>query len=565
MKKLKRVETHFKARAVALFRRTKLWWVRHDRQNRVKWRAANALAAVLILSSVLIPVAQHILTNNRYKLSQDTLNLVGKHNQALANKLRFNSKTQTYEFNKDAIKEFNPTEALQAQVGGADDKTKSLYALDVAANPKEGMTYYDVNSKLSFKLTPQFSSLSGKTEQGRIVYPLDNGPQAVYTLKNNGLKEDIVVTNNKHDTLSFSYTLDLPKSLQAKQLPDGSGGIGIYGPDPVLFSNMSYGSDQDKQAVEKAREKAEKTTLIFGIPAPIITTLNNAKKGNASARFELRDNILTVVAENLKGIKGSYSIDPSVVVTSTSDFANGNNEGGIDFSTADQIARGNLTGGSVGSWNSATANSLTTPRALFGAIAYNGYIYVIGGGDTNGNYLTSVEYAKITSAGTLSGNSCGTAVTWCSGGNVATANLSTNVTAYNGYLYSFDGQLSSTTLGNGVQYARICDGTITTNGCSAGANNIGKPGTWASANTGATYSVRFGSTTIVYNGFMYVLGGCLQIYNGFVTGNCFTLDNNIYRAAINVDGKLGAWSSITPSTSFSARFMHASLVYNNYM
>lgn len=540
------------------------WWVRNDRKYRVKWRVANVFTALLIVSSVVIPVIQTTLTNRRYRLSQDTLNLVGQNNQALASKLTYNPKTQTYEFNKEAIKEYNPVDAMQEQAGGADEKTKSLYALDVPANPKTGVTYHDVNSQLSFKLVPQFSSLPGKTEQGRVVFPLDGGPQAVYTLKNNGLKEDIVVTNGKQNTLRFTYKLELPKSLEAKQLPGGSGAIGIYSADPTLFTNMSYGSDKDRELVEKARENAEKTNLVFGIPAPVISA-KDGKLGNAYAHFELRGDQLTVVAENLSSIKGTYSIDPSVVITASSDFTNGNNEGNIDFTTSGQIGRAGLTGGTLGTWGAATANNLTTARSSFASAVYNGFIYVIGGRDTSGNVLQSVEYAKISTSGTLSSNSCGTSTTWCSGGNIGTVVDMNAAVAYNGYLYSFEGRLSTTVIGTDVRYARICDGTITTNGCSAGANNAGKPGTWASANTGAAYSSRFGHAAVAYNGFVYVLGGCTSDYNGIITGNCFALDNSIYRATVQGDGKLGAWSAVTPATSFSARFSHSSAIYNGFM
>ena len=539
------------------------WWCKQDRKYQVKWRLANACLALLIVLTVAIPVVQNTFTNRRYKLSQDTLNLVGDNNQALASKLKYNAQTQTYEFNKEAIKEYNPLDSLQKQVGSADEKTKLLYSLDVPTDPKKGVTYHDVNSQLSFKLIPQFTSLPGKTEQGRIVFPLDNGPQAVYTLKNNGLKEDIVVTDSKHDTLRFMYSLELPKSLEARQLPDGSGGIGLYAADPTLFSNMSYGSDNDRKLIEKARENAEKTNLVFGIPAPVIIT-KEGKAGTSNTRFELRGNQLTVVAENLKSIEGVYSIDPSVVITSATDFSNGNNEGNIDFSTSGQISRAGLTGGTVGSWGTATANSLITPRSHFGSVAYNGYIYLIGGRDANNVTLQSVEYAQISSNGTLSSNSCGTAVTWCSGGNTGRAASTLPAVAYNGYLYSFEGWLSTTAVGTDVRYARICDGTITTDGCSAGVNNVGKPGTWASANTGAAYSSRFGHGAVVYNGYMYVLGGCNSNFNG-VAVNCVSMNNTIYRAAINAGGTLAAWSNVTPGTSFTARFGHGAVVYNGYM
>lgn len=520
-------------------------WHRKDKQYGLPWRVANGLAALLIMVSIAMPVVSQMQKGKWYQLSSATLDLVGKSNTALASKLTYNQQTQVYEFNKQAVKEFNPADALTKQVGGASKDSKSLYALDVAQDIKKGVTYHDVNSQLSFKLLPQFGSLPGKSEQGRIVFPLNGGTQAVYTLKNNGLKEDIVVSKNKKDTLNFAYKLQLPKTLEARMIPDGNGAVGIYSGDPTLFSNMSYGSDKDRAAVEKAREKSAKTNLVFGIPAPVITT-KDSKPTTATAHFELKGDDLTVVAQHLQTLTAPYSIDPSVVVTSTSDFASGNNESNIDFPT-DQINRGGLTGGSVGAWGSAGGN-LTTPRYAAGATVYNSFIYVLGGVAGGTGSTGSVEYAKINNNGTLSTNTCGTAVTWCSGGT-ATASRSSSAVSYNGYLYSFTGGSGAGgTLGNAVDYAKI--------------NTDGSVGTWNSANTGAAYPARYGQAAAVSNGYMYVLGGCIALSGA---QNCPTIDNTVYKAAISANGTLGAWVSANTGAAFTARFNFSTVVYNGYM
>jgi hypothetical protein len=554
------------------------WWRKQDRKYQLKWRLANAGLALLIVLSVAIPVVQNTLTNRRYKLSQDTLNLVGSNNRALASKLKYNTKSQTYEFNKEAIKEYNPLDSLQKQVGSADDKTKLLYSLDVPSDPKKGVTYHDVNTQLSFKLVPQFTSLPGKTEQGRIVFPLDNGPQAIYTLKNNGLKEDIVVTSNKHDTLRFTYNLELPKSLEARQLPDGSGGIGLYSADPTLFSNMSYGSDNDRELIEKARENAEKTNLVFGIPTPIITT-KEGKAGSSSARFELRDNQLTVVAENLKTIQGAYSIDPSVVITSATDFEAGNNEGNIDLSTSGQISRAGVTGGTIGSWSAQTAlpGGTTSVGGAYGV--YNGYVYVVQGTTT-----AAAKYAKLNTNGTIGAWSNGTPFpstrsfpasfvyngylyavggvggintvdttiyvkldtngsglmgSWQTASTVfTTARSNAAAVAYNGYVYLSGGN-TLTTYYDDVQYAPILA--------------TGNLGSWTTLSGTPLPSTRNEHYMTVYNGFLYVAGG----YNG-------AANSNVAYARINEDGTLSSWTSTTSLVSTSSNYRGRALVYNGY-
>jgi hypothetical protein len=518
------------------------WWLAYDRKYGLKWRAANIAAAMLIVSTVAIPVIQNNLTNRRYRLSTDTLNLVGDNNQALSSKLKYNSQTQTYEFNKEAIKEYNPAEAMQKQAGGADENTKLLYSLDVPMDPKKGVTYHDVNSQLSFKLIPQFTSLPGKTEQGRIVFPLDNGPQAVYTLKNNGLKEDIVVTKAKQDTLRFTYNLELPKSLEAKQLPDGSGAIGIYSADPTLFNNMSYGSDKDRELVEKARENAAKTNLVFGIPAPVITA-KDSKTGSATARFEHRGNQLTVVAEKLTSIKSSFSIDPSVIVTSTADFTDGNNEGNIDFSTSGQINRAGLTGGTVGSWTQVNtgvnAYNGTNGASSPAAVAYNGYLYTAGGRyNNNTNQVTNMQYALICTGSNSGVGGCGATPgsigTWTNTNNPVTRQQ-TAMIAHNGYLYIVGGDISADVL----QYAKV--------------NANGSVGVWQTNNT--TYTTNRTSPGVVtFGNYIYVFGG------GIFGGTNFL--NDIQYAPFKADGSIGSWQTSTTTITDTSSYQADS--YNGY-
>ncbi len=381
-----------------------VWWSRQNKHYGLKWRVANFAAALLVLLSVLLPVVLNIIQQNRYLLSDTAAQLVGKTDQRLAKQLTYDSKTGTYQFNKDAIKptDTNPLTQLKNQVGTADGtkKDKSLYALDVPTDMSQGVTYHDINSQLSFSLVPQYKGASAKEVQGHLVFPLDGGNQAVYTLKNNGLKEDIVVPKVTQDTMTFSYDLKLPKTLEAKVIPNSGGAIGIYSADPALFGNITYSSDKDQANVTKARENGDKTTLVFGLPAPVIKAQAGKSIGSASARFALSGNQLSVIATGLSGIKIPITIDPSVVVTSTSDFqAAGNNEGNIGFGTAGQASRGGLTGGSAsGGWTATTG--FTTGRYAHTSVAYNGYLYIMGG--TNGSALNDVQYAPINANGASS-------------------------------------------------------------------------------------------------------------------------------------------------------------------
>lgn len=80
-------------------------------------------------------------------------------------------------------------------------------------------------------------------------------------------------------------------------------------------------------------------------------------------------------------------------MTSTSDFMSG---GGDNISyEGDAIARAGVTGGSIGAYISTSSGSYTT-RHSAGSVAYNGYLYVIGG-----NIRSDVNYAPINSNGTI--------------------------------------------------------------------------------------------------------------------------------------------------------------------
>ncbi|MDB5182176.1 MAG: hypothetical protein JWP13_939, partial [Candidatus Saccharibacteria bacterium] len=348
----------------------------------------------------------------------------------------------------------------------------------------------------------------------------------------------IIVPKVSDDTMRFTYDLKLPKSLQAKVIPDGNGAIGIYSADPMLFGDITYGSDADRTKVEQARENADKTFLVFGLPAPVVVAPKGEPLGNASARFELTGTTLTVVAEDLEGIDFPVSIDPSVVITSTTDFyTNGNDEGMIDFSVAGQITRGGLTGASVGSWTT-SANTFTGNREKAGTIAYGGYLYIMGGSQRSPAVdYNNVQYAQINSSN-------GSLGAWQTTTNLPATytDLTDNIGVYNGYLYIIGGVGPSAT-------ANTWYIPINANGSLGSTWTAGTP-LWQNL---------AGAGTFAYRGFMYVLGGT----DGF-PGQCNTACLNTVRyASLNADGSLGAWTS---TTSFATgRYWGRAIAHNGYI
>ena len=487
------------------------WFVYYYHNHRQRTIALAGALLIMVGLATSLPLAQW-LTNKNYVLDAATLKTIGTANPKLANKLVFNPDTKLYEFNADAKQASGDdpaavAERLKHKVTG-DASNTELYALDISPDNDKGMTVYDVNSSLSFKIIPQFHHMPGRKVQDRLVYPLKDDVKAIYTVKDNGLKEDIVFKHSPEGgAVSYSYQLKLPDTLEARQNEDGS--VGIYSADPNLFGDISYGSDQDQEKVESARKNAPKNHKIFTIPAPVITTTNDSA-GKTRTWLSLEDNLLTVHAENLNTIKGTFSIDPSVTVTSSSDFATGNDEGNTDFSTTNEIKRGGLTGGEVGSWNTTTS----IPYDLYGqtTVAYNDFLYIIGGSGTA--YHNEVQYAPINANGTIG--------TWTATTSFNNARYAHGSVVYNGYIYICGGYVNTTYLSD-CQYSKI--------------NTNGTVGTWTA--TSNLPSARAGHTAAVYEGYVYMLGG-------HTTGAGFT---DVLYAPIRADGSLGAWGATTSFTN----------------
>ena len=482
----------------------------------VTYHPKALMFATLILASAVAYPVEVYLQQQRYSLGSDVEALVGKVNPNLANKLKLNEETAVYEFNGGVVKEQAPgsqtdptavLESMKQNTGGGGAASRNLYALDVPLDPKKGVSYYDKNLKLSFTATPQFDLSSGRADDnGRLVFPASQGIKAVYSLKTNGLKEDMVLTRPVGNMFSFSYKLNLPKELEARL--EGDGSIGIYSADPVLFGNVSYGSDADYEKLQSARESAPKNNLVFALPAPVIVQQGN-KAHHATSRFVLDGDILTVESTGLEQLTYPISIDPSVVVTSSADFLTGNNEGSIDYAT-DQIQRGSLTGGSITSW-ATEANAIPVNREYAATGVYNGRIYVMGGyNNSTASELNSVIYSTINADGTLgawtTSSSAFTNARYYHAGDV-----------YNGYLYIMGGRNTAGTRFNDVQYAKInIDGTV---------------GPWS---TGTSFtSGRSALAGLAHGGYLYILGG----FDGT------TYFNDVQYSALNATGGNGTWST----------------------
>ncbi|MEK9196521.1 MAG: hypothetical protein AAB914_04085, partial [Patescibacteria group bacterium] len=190
--------------------------------------------------------------------------------------------------------------------------------------------------------------------------------------------------------------------------------------------------------------------------------------------------------------------------------------------------------GSVGTWQSAT--NLPVNKDRHDSVLINGYIYVLGGtpDDSAANASASVYYAKVNSDGTLG--------SWTTSGNsMPSAKIEgRGVVAANGYIYYTGGMNTASSATSTVFYSKVnSDGTI---------------GTWTTASNSIT-AARQNHTTIVANGYMYIIGG--------ENGSAY---NTIYHSRLATDGT-GAPGVFSTSinTLPSTTYTHGSIVLNGYM
>ncbi|OGX16589.1 MAG: hypothetical protein A2166_01560, partial [Omnitrophica WOR_2 bacterium RBG_13_41_10] len=424
-----------------------------------------------------------------------------------------------------------------------------------------------------------------KVKNNRIVYNhLKKKISLVYTPLAEGIREDILVAKAKDlERFNLSWLLELGQYLEAKLQPDGA--IAIYGPEQYLSGNIQISDEKSAQLIEKARQNAAKDQLLYQIPLPIVREANG-KENKDIASYKLEEKKLTLAVKGYKDLIYPISIDPSIEISTTAEFwSAGNNEGMISSSTADQITREKAIGGAVGStWSYAL--SLPTARSRAASVAYNGYLYVTGGYD--GSSYSSVQYASISSVD-------GSLGAWWTTTSFAAARYSHNSVAYNGYLYVMGGTDKDGFFMSNIQYASISsvdgslgawwtttslttartqldsvayngylyvtggyDGTDTLTSVEyAPVNADGSIGSWVTSPNSFT-TPRSAHSSVAYNGYLYVIGGDTS-YEASPTSET----SSVEYASISSDGSIGTWTTTT--TLSGLRAYYASVAYNGYL
>jgi hypothetical protein len=499
----------------------------------------------------------------------------------MTDKLKYDSKQQLFNFNNGQALPSN-----ESRQTGAQQISAVAYQ-----DPTRGLSVTDPINKVDLSLTPKFSLLPGKQDGNRIVYPLDDGNGwAVYTMQGTGVKEDVILSRADSDQMTLEYKLGLGDGLEARIEADGS--IGVYG-NTLLSGNVTAATDKDAALLQKARQNAKKDTFLFEIPKPTIIE-KDKKISGAQAAYSLQNDILKINVSGLKKGNYPLTIDPSIYVVTAQQFMNGNNETNIDFDVSNKlIKKSPTTGARFNSWTNTTnlpaaswkagvvaaggniysiggasttaaatqtvnwakfntstgtvdsANpgngtcsnwctnsvyNLPSARSNFSLVAYNGFLYAIGGIDASGTRQNTVYIAKLGANGEPqlwhpTNTDKSTWGYWYTDTNINSIRSDMSAVAYNNRMYLMGGRSTS---GNPVSTVEIAD-----------INPTGTLGTWTSST--ALPSNLYGHGSQVYNDRLYIVGGSVTV------GGAPT--NSVYYVKINSDGTLNNW---VQTTSFAS-------------
>lgn len=553
----------FKKRGLKLLTKLRRVYIRH--------RLVNSLALATI-SIFGVSLVLYFINQPNYSLTLAEIRLTGNVDMPLTNKTQFSKKTNSYK-----LAATQPSASLTI---GNNNINRAPYGINLPSDlKKSGITITDGATGLSFTIVPELNAAKVAKISNRFVYPVSKSIKAVYSVKQNGLEEDLIISK-PISNITLKYRLKLPGSLVARQLGDGS--IGIYSANPVLFGNVSASTPSDQKDLYNLRRNAQKNYLVFRLAPPVVEQTSGGTV-KASAKFNLSGNNLTTIASGLSGLHYPISIDPDVVVTSANNFELGNNEGGINIGSTG-ITEAGINGGSIcnsgtsnclygfSGWNTANSSpSGFTPVAYASSAIYDGRLYVVGGCyttttlcDTLSNKIQYASFGTFGSSptGGFSSTSWGT-LSLPTGLNGV---FQAGVAIYDGYLYIVGG----------------CS-TITSSTCSANASNViywrqldpnsggfNANSSWQALNLPSGFGGRFGLSVVTYNDIMYLLGGCTYTSGSGSSLSC-TAQKDVWFAQLNADGSVASTSgtanfNLSPD-QFNAtpRFDFGATAYNGYL
>lgn len=239
---------------------------------------------------------------------------------------------------------------------------------------------------------------------------------------------------------------------------------------------------------------------------------------------------------------GSAGSNGLIVITAGTGSTNTSDVTWAQFNTASgSIDSANPGSGTCGGWCTASAYSLPAARSSLSLVAYNGFLYAIGGEDTSctsgngtgdGGICSTVYVAKLGANGepqlwSPTSTDRSTWSFWYRDANLSSPRSMIATVAYNGRIYLMGGKTSSGGTLSVANTTQVADITAT-----------GKLGSW-STQTALPYA-DYGYGAQVYNDRLYLIGGASSVGGAPLA--------NVYYNNINADGSLNSWiqtSSLT--------------------
>lgn len=202
--------------------------------------------------------------------------------------------------------------------------------------------------------------------------------------------------------------------------------------------------------------------------------------------------------------------------------------------TTRAIESPNPGNGACSGWCNSTVYNLPVALRNLSLVAYNGFLYAIGGSNAAGTPQTSVYIAKIGANGEPqlwhpTDTNKNNWVYWYSDTALSNARSMMGAVAYNNRLYILGGLTASNTVlgSNTVEYANI--------------QPNGKLSAWTASGMQALTTARYGLTAQVYNDNLYVIGG-----NATFSG---TPISTVEYARLNTDGTMNSWKTTSSLTT----------------
>ncbi len=351
-------------------------------------RIYSLCMVALIVTSVLGVSMMPFIETKPYNLNEQIRAVLPEPNSRLASYFTEDADTGGYAYNKSFVP------ANGEGLSGNGSGTPRIKA-SVDSSKSAALTIVDPYNEVSIKLTPKFKAIQGRKDVNQIVHRLADYPgYLVYTGQITGVKEDIVIERTVDvDSLVFEYELEKPDNIEARLESNGS--IGFYGSSlPINGKNISTGSEEDAELLEKARKNAKKDKLLFAVPPPVAVE-SGKDVSELDLSYEIAASTIRLVVNGLNQASYPLSIDPSIYVDTAQKLMRGNNETNVDFDIENElIQKGHTTGARFDEWNSTMG--LNVARWGHGTAVAGGYIYTVGGVEAGGGSSASVTGGTIT-------------------------------------------------------------------------------------------------------------------------------------------------------------------------